>query len=129
MTCSFAPTSVALTSGSTGTSTLTVNTSGVTTSGTYAVVVTATSGTLVHTVTINVTVTVPLTPDFTLSAASYALTGSGTDVVSLTSTNAFAGAPALTCTATGGMTCSFAPTAVTLTSGGGGGGAAPGPPP
>jgi subtilase family serine protease len=44
--------------------------------------------------------------------------GTQTDVISLSSTNGFAGAVSLTCSATGGVTCAISPTAATLVSGG-----------
>ncbi|TLZ81258.1 MAG: fibronectin type III domain-containing protein, partial [Methanobacteriota archaeon] len=55
-TASLNPTSVTLTSGSTGVSTLTVATSVLTTPGTYTITITATSGSITHTVTVTVTV-------------------------------------------------------------------------
>src|SRR5438874_1618060 len=56
-TASLNPTSVTLTSGSTGVSTLTVATSVLTTPGTYTITITATSGSITHTVTVTVQVT------------------------------------------------------------------------
>jgi hypothetical protein len=73
-----------------------------------------------------VTIANPLS-DFTMAPASTVLsvpasgTGAGfqTDVINLTSTNGFAGAVSLSCSASGGVLCSLNPTAsVTLTSGG-----------
>jgi hypothetical protein len=55
-TASLNPTSVTLTSGGTGVSTLTVATSTLTTPGTYTITITATSGSINHTVTVTVTV-------------------------------------------------------------------------
>src|SRR5207302_6493180 len=55
-TASLNPTSVTLSSGGTGVSTLTVATSVLTTPGTYTVTITATSGSITHTVTVTVTV-------------------------------------------------------------------------
>jgi len=55
-TASLNPTSVTLTSGGTGISTLTVATSVATTPGTYTITITATSGSNTHTVTVTVTV-------------------------------------------------------------------------
>jgi hypothetical protein len=55
-TASLNPTSVTLTSGGTGVSTLTVATSTLTTPGTYTITITATSGSITHTVTVTVTV-------------------------------------------------------------------------
>src|SRR5438034_1095934 len=56
-TASLNPTSVTLTSGGTGVSTLTVATSVLTTPGTYTITITATSGSITHTVTVTVQVT------------------------------------------------------------------------
>src|SRR5437763_5204929 len=56
-TATLAPTSVTLTSGGTGVSTLTVATSVLTTPGTYTITITATSGSITHTVTVTVQVT------------------------------------------------------------------------
>src|SRR2546427_511417 len=55
-TASLNPTSVTLTSGGTGVSTLTVATSVLTTPGTYTITITATSGSITHTVTVTVQV-------------------------------------------------------------------------
>src|SRR3989441_1269739 len=54
-TASLNPTSVTLTSGGSGMSTLTVATSVLTTPGTYTITITATSGSITHTVTVTVT--------------------------------------------------------------------------
>src|SRR5205809_1658480 len=56
-TASLNPTSVTLTSGGTGVSTLTVATSVLTTPGTYTITITATSGSITHTVIVTVQVT------------------------------------------------------------------------
>ena len=55
-TASLNPTSVTLTAGGSGVSTLTVATSVLTTLGTYTITITATSGSITHTVTVTVTV-------------------------------------------------------------------------
>jgi len=55
-TASLNPTSVTLSAGGTGVSTLTVSTSVLTTPGTYTVTITATSGSITHTVTVTVQV-------------------------------------------------------------------------
>jgi fibronectin type 3 domain-containing protein len=55
-TASLNPTSVTLSAGGTGASTLTVSTSVLTTPGTYTVTITATSGSITHTVTVTVQV-------------------------------------------------------------------------
>ena len=56
-TASLNPTSVTLSSGGTGLSTLTVSTSVLTTPGTYTITITATSGSITHTMTVTVQVT------------------------------------------------------------------------
>src|SRR5881392_1485788 len=56
-TASLNPTSVTLTSGGTGVSTLTVATSVLTTTGTYTITITATLGSITHTATVTVQVT------------------------------------------------------------------------
>src|SRR2546427_114225 len=56
-TATLNPTSVTLAAGGAGTSTLTVSTTGLTTPGTYVVLITATSGSITHTVTVTVQVT------------------------------------------------------------------------
>jgi len=56
-TASLNPTSITLTAGGTGVSTLTVATSVLTTPGTYTITITATSGSITHTVTVTVQVT------------------------------------------------------------------------
>ena len=56
-TASLNPTSVTLSAGGTGLSTLTVSTSVLTTPGTYTITITATSGSITHTMTVTVQVT------------------------------------------------------------------------
>ena len=57
-TATLNPTSVTLAAGGAGTSTLTVSTTVLTTPGTYVVMITATSGSITHTVTVTVQVTI-----------------------------------------------------------------------
>jgi len=129
-TCSLAPTSATLTSGGTGTSVLTINTTAGT-SGSLVVTVFGASGSLVsaNSLPIVVTVTAPPTPSFTVvpSLAAITLTAGATtgntDSIALASVNNFAGAVALTCSVanasgTAAGTCSLAPTSSTLASGG-----------
>ena len=121
MTCSFTSASSTLASNATGSTTLNIATSGVTTLGTYNVVVTATSGTDVHILTIAVTVNALSSSNFGVSATSTALsptTTTFTDGITVTGVGTFTGAVNLTCTGAGGITCSLAPTSVTLTAGG-----------
>jgi subtilase family serine protease len=99
--------------------TLTIDPSAVTVTGTYSVTVTATGSTGTKTLLITVGV---VAPDFTIAAAtsSYNLTaiGSATDNITLTSTLGFVGSVGLSCSATGGLTCSLSPTSTSLTANG-----------
>jgi len=125
-TCSVAPTPVALTSGGTGTSLLTINTT-TGTSGTLKVIVTGASGTtVVPSAAITVTVIGPtftVTPQTTnISLVAGATTGN-TDSITLASVNSFAGSVALTCTVTNAAgtaagSCALNASPLTLTSGG-----------
>ena len=123
-TCSLAPTSATLTSGGTGTSVLTINTTAGA-NGVLNVIVTGTSGTtVVNASTIVVTATAPtfnIMPALTAITLASGVTTS-TDSLTLASVNHFAGTAALTCSAanaTGTLagTCSLTPTSVGLTSG------------
>jgi subtilase family serine protease len=118
ITCSLAPPSVTLTSGGTGTSTLTMVDTGVNAPGVYNVVVTGTdaaTGKIVNSVSIAVTIP---QPDFTITAAPTSFSTPSavtlTDTISLASTSAFSQTVALTCYATGGITCSFSTTSSPL---------------
>jgi kumamolisin len=122
ITCTMLPTSVTLTAGGTATSVDTIVLSGISgAAGTYVVTVTGVSTTpaLTETATINI-----ISPGntFTLvpATASYSIV-SGTpesDTITATSVGLFAGTVGLTCTPTGGITCSLLPTSTTLTAGG-----------
>ena len=128
-TCSLAPASAPLTSGGTGTSVLTINTTAGT-SGSLVVTVFGASGSLVaaNSLPIVVTVTAPLTPSFTLTPAATTMTlapgatTGNTDAITLASTNGFVGSVALTCSITPATgippTCAVSPTSVTLAANG-----------
>ena len=127
-TCSLAPASAALSSGGTGASVLTINTTAGT-SGSLVVTVSGTSGLAAATsVPIVVTVTAPSTPSFTLPSSLPAMTlapgatTGNTESITLTSTNGFAGSVALACTvapaAAGSPTCSVSPASVPLAANG-----------
>jgi hypothetical protein len=132
-TTSLNPTSIALTSGGSATSTLTVQTSRSTPVGTYNVNVKATSGSLVRTLTISLVVTAP-PPDFTISASPTSMTvpvgSSGTSMITLKSLYSFVGtvnlaasvAPADTTASLSLVdpTVSFSPAGVALTANGSG---------
>jgi pseudomonalisin len=128
-TCSLAPASTPLTSGGSGTSVLTINTTAGT-SGSLVVTVFGASGSLVaaNSLPIVVTVTAPLTPSFTLTPAATTMTlapgatTGNTDAITLASTNGFVGSVALTCSITPATgippTCAVSPTSVTLAANG-----------
>jgi uncharacterized membrane protein len=86
---SFSPSSIA----GSGTSTLSVTTSGSTPAGTYSLTITGTSGTLVHSATVNMVVAPP--PDFTLTATSVSPTATQASntsyTISLVAVNGFTG--------------------------------------
>jgi len=96
-----------------GTSTLNVTVPSNAASGPYYVVVTGTSGSLIHTVTVTVQVT---TPDFSMSASPTSLTirrgSSGTSKITVTYLNGFTGTVALSATAPTGLTATLSPTSV-----------------
>ena len=120
-TCAFVPASL-----SSGTSTLTITTTAATPIATSNITVTGTSGALSHNTSISLTVSAPVTPDFTitagaLSAATVAAGGSSTSTITIGSTAGFSGTVALTCAVTGGgtpaPTCALVPTSVANSSG------------
>jgi kumamolisin len=123
ITCSATPSSVPLaTLGAFGTSSLTIVVSGITSSGTYPVTITGTSGSTVVTATVNVT---EPGPSFSITPATsaYNVSTSSTplmDVVTVKSLYTYSGAVALTCVppANSGFTCSLSSPSVTLTNGG-----------
>ena len=114
LTSSLSPSGVTLTSGGTGTSTLTASS---TTSGTYTVTIVATSGSTSQTVQVTVRVT-----DFMVSAQSSLTVTAGSATqssVTVTSLNGFTGTVNLaTSVSPSGITASLSPTSITLTSGG-----------
>ncbi|MGA2571436.1 MAG: protease pro-enzyme activation domain-containing protein [Terracidiphilus sp.] len=89
------------------TSTLTASTSLTTTTGAYVITVTGTSGSIVHTTTVGVTVN-PVTPTFTVSATSpSAINRGGSASSTVTVSNGgtgYAGSVALSCALTSGPT-------------------------
>src|SRR5207249_829707 len=87
------------------------------TPGSYTVTVTGTSGSLVHTTSIGVTVTAPSSPDFSISAnptsVSFLAGETATSTISLTSTGGFSGAVALTTASSpSGVAASCAPSSI-----------------
>ena len=109
-------TPVSVSTGSPGTSILSITVPSGTAAGTYPITVTGASGTLIHTITLNVQVT---TPDFSLSANPSSLSiASGrqaTTTITLSAINGYAGTVALSASAPSGITVSFSPTSVTAT--------------
>ena len=94
LSASIAPTSVVLSSGGSGSATLTVQVPSSTPTGTYNVNVTGQSGLLSHVTRLTVSVSPP-PPDFTLSANPTSLTLNAgqnpTSTITVTSTNGFVG--------------------------------------
>jgi len=101
-----------------GTSTLSISTLTSTPAGTSTLTVTGTSGTLTHSTTVSLTVTAPVQADFAISAAPSSLTlrhnRSGNYTVTITGSNGFAGAVALSVSGLPtGTTGTFSPASVT----------------
>jgi len=100
------------------TSTLTISTAANTPTGTYSITVTGTSGTLSHNAIYTLTVTGPVTGDFSISASPSSLTihrtGSGSTTITITALNGFTGTVSLSTGALpAGVTAAFNPTTVT----------------
>jgi FG-GAP-like repeat len=115
--CGFAPASVANAS---GTSALTITTAAATPAGTYTVNVVGTSGSVTQQVSLTVTVTAPVAPDFSMTAgsggtATVAPGQTATYALSLASSGGFGGSVTLTCSGAPAMAaCSISPATVTL---------------
>ena len=97
-----------------GSSTFSAATTAGATPGTYTVTITGTSGSLVHTTTVGLTINAPAAPDFTLAATppSVTITAGGTAnyTVSNTALNGFSGSVTLSATpAISGVTFNFSP--------------------
>lgn len=115
LTATISPSSLSFTPGQTKSSTLTVTSK---TAGAYSVTVIATSGTIVHTLTIPITIA-----DFTLSASPSTLTvargSTGTSSISLTSLYGFTGTVKLADTVSPtGLKATLSTTSISLLSGG-----------
>ncbi len=130
ITCSLSPAAAVLSAGGSASSVLTINTSAVTATGTYNLVVTGkdSTGNFIHTNGLQVVVPTAAAPvpGFTLAnsaAIAIAAPGqSGTSIVSATPTNGFVGDVALSCAvtsspsgATGTPTCSLSPATASIT--------------
>jgi len=116
---SFNPASVTISSGGSGTSTLTVSTS-VTPPGFYTATIDGTSGSITNTTTVSISVTIP---DFNIKASLPTLSitqgSTSTVTITLTSLSDFKGALTLTgSVAQPGPTVTFSRSSVTLSSGG-----------
>jgi hypothetical protein len=101
-------------------STLTVSTPAGATTGTFTLTITGTSGSLVHSTTVALTVNPAAAPDFSMSRNPTSLTltqgGSGTSAITVTALNGFTGSVALAVTGCpSGATCSLSPGSVTPT--------------
>ncbi len=105
LTCSLSNNTVNLSSGGSRSVLLTVNTTGVTTAGTYSVVVTGTDATghYVHTIGMQVVTPLITVPSFSLTgtAVSLAAGDSGASTIMVTPQDGFTGTVPLTCTVTG----------------------------
>jgi len=100
------------------TSTLTISTTTGTAQGSYSITVTVASGALSHNAVYILTVTGPVTGDFSISASPSSLTihrtGSGSTTITITALNGFSGTVSLsTGTLPAGVTATFNPTTVT----------------
>jgi subtilase family serine protease len=100
------------------TSTLTLTANSTATTGTVTVTVTGTSGSLVATTTLSLTVNAAGTPNFTIGASPTSVTvtqgGNGTSTITITSQNGFNSATTLTATGLpSGVTAAFSPNPVT----------------
>ena len=117
---SLSSSSLTLSSGGSAGSTLTVTTSSSTTSGSYTVLVTGTSGSLSHSVTLSLTVS--QTADFTLASSGSTVNilagSSGTSTLTATSLGGFSGTVSLSVSAGTGLTATVNPTSLALNSGG-----------
>jgi len=109
-----------LSSGGSAGSTLTVTTSSSTTSGSYTVLVTGTSGSLSHSVSLALTVS--QVADFTLASGGPTVNilagSSGTSTLTATSLGGFSGTVSLSVSAGTGLTATVSPTSLVLGSGG-----------
>ncbi len=122
-TPSLIQTSVTISAGTPGTSTLTVSTTSSTLSGTYTVKINGTSGSTTHSTVVTVQVNAPASQDFSISSnpASLNVTqgSSSSSTIMLTSVNGFSGILSLTETISpSGPGISLSPMSVSLSAGG-----------
>jgi len=122
-TATMMPTSVSVSPGSPATSTLTVSTGATTPGGTYTVTVNGASGSTTNMTTVSVRVIVP---GFSVASSLSSLgviqgVSSNSSTITLTSLNSFSGTITLGSTVSqSGLSLSFNPTSVTISSGGSG---------
>jgi kumamolisin len=112
VTVSFNPTSIA--APGSGTSTMTMAVASTTATGTYTITITGSGESITHTTIVSLTVTAPVSGNFTLAASPTSLTitrGShGTTTITVHPTNGFAGSVALTASGMrSGVTAAFSP--------------------
>ncbi len=115
VTVSFSPASIAAPGSGSSTATFAVAAS--TAVGTYAITLTGTGGSTTHNATVNLTVTAPATPDFTISASptstSIAAGSTGNVTITTAVSGGFSNAVALSATGLPtGVTAAFAPTSI-----------------
>jgi hypothetical protein len=121
--CSYSPNPIPPPSGGSASSTLTLSVGSGVAPGTYSFSARGTSGSLVHTFGITLTVTSGGTGDFSLtcSPSSYSIPqgSSSTGTCTVTSTPPFSSPVTLDCTGQpSGVTCSYSPNPITPSSGG-----------
>ena len=106
------------------TSALTISTTAATPTGSYTITVTGNSGNLSRSATYSLKVLPPPPPDFSISAAPSSLSmsksGSASATITIASLNGFSGTVSLTANPPSGVSATFNPVSVTVTSGGSG---------
>jgi len=118
VTAAFSTNPVTPPANSSATSTLTLTASSTATTGTATVTITGTSGSLVHSTAITLTVNTAAQPNFTIGASPASLTiaqgGNGTSTITITSQNSFSSATTLSAAGLPtGVTAAFSTNPVT----------------
>jgi len=114
VTCSFNPTSVAVSAGANGTSVLTVTAPQSVQDGNYSITISGTSSQVTHTATAQLQVTADFTGSVSPTSATVSAGGSANFNVAVTSESGFSGSVSLACSASGPVACSFKPASVTV---------------